>query len=83
MASSLERLTAEPQLAGLFLDFDGVLAPIVERPDDAYRRSSEFLAWHESYEEILRADANAREAFQAVRTHPAPVVKDRRAAMAL
>jgi trehalose 6-phosphate phosphatase len=32
----LERLAAEPQLAGLFLDFDGVLAPIVERPDDAY-----------------------------------------------
>jgi trehalose 6-phosphate phosphatase len=32
----LERLAAEPQLAGLFLDFDGVLAPIVERPYDAY-----------------------------------------------
>jgi trehalose 6-phosphate phosphatase len=31
----LERLAAEPQLAGLFLDFDGVLAPIVDRPDDA------------------------------------------------
>jgi trehalose 6-phosphate phosphatase len=36
MAALLERLSAEPQLAGLFLDFDGVLAPIVERPDDAY-----------------------------------------------
>ncbi|MFL5912562.1 MAG: trehalose-phosphatase [Gaiellaceae bacterium] len=36
MGSLLERLAAEPQLAGLFLDFDGVLAPIVERPDDAY-----------------------------------------------
>lgn len=35
MAALLERLAAEPQLAGLFLDFDGVLAPIVERPDDA------------------------------------------------
>lgn len=32
----LERLAAEPQLAGLFLDFDGVLSPIVPRPDDAY-----------------------------------------------
>ena len=32
----MEQLAAEPQLAGLFLDFDGVLAPIVERPDDAY-----------------------------------------------
>lgn len=32
----LERLAADPQLAALFLDFDGVLAPIVERPDDAY-----------------------------------------------
>lgn len=32
----LELLAAEPQLAGLFLDFDGVLAPIVQRPDDAY-----------------------------------------------
>lgn len=31
----LERLAAEPQLAGLFLDFDGVLAPIVDRPGDA------------------------------------------------
>ena len=36
MAALLERLAAEPQLAGLFLDFDGVLAPIVERPDDAH-----------------------------------------------
>ena len=36
MAALLERLAAEPQLAGLFLDFDGVLAPIVERPEDAY-----------------------------------------------
>jgi trehalose 6-phosphate phosphatase len=35
-AALLKRLAAEPQLAGLFLDFDGVLAPIVERPDDAY-----------------------------------------------
>jgi trehalose 6-phosphate phosphatase len=32
----LERLAAEPQRAGLFLDFDGVLAPIVARPEDAY-----------------------------------------------
>jgi trehalose 6-phosphate phosphatase len=45
----LKRLAAEPQLAGLFLDFDGVLAPIVERPDDAYppaevRRELERLA---------------------------------------
>ena len=32
----VERLATEPQLSGLFLDFDGVLAPIVERPDDAY-----------------------------------------------
>ena len=36
VAALLERLAAEPQLAGLFLDFDGVLAPIVERPEDAY-----------------------------------------------
>jgi len=36
MGSLLERLAAEPLLAGLFLDFDGVLAPIVERPDDAH-----------------------------------------------
>jgi trehalose 6-phosphate phosphatase len=35
VAALLERLAAEPQLAGLFLDFDGVLAPIVEHPDDA------------------------------------------------
>jgi trehalose 6-phosphate phosphatase len=45
----LERLAAEPHLAGLFLDFDGVLAPIVERPDDAQppaetRRELERLA---------------------------------------
>jgi trehalose-phosphatase len=31
----LARLAAEPAEAGLFLDFDGVLAPIVERPEDA------------------------------------------------
>ena len=31
----LERLASEPQRAGLFLDFDGVLAPIVARPEDA------------------------------------------------
>jgi trehalose 6-phosphate phosphatase len=29
------QLAAEPGRAGLFLDFDGVLAPIVERPEDA------------------------------------------------
>jgi trehalose-phosphatase len=33
--AALKRLAAEPQQAGLFLDFDGVLAPIVDRPDDA------------------------------------------------
>jgi trehalose 6-phosphate phosphatase len=31
----LARLAASPAAAGLFLDFDGVLAPIVERPEDA------------------------------------------------
>ncbi|MBV8257046.1 MAG: trehalose-phosphatase [Actinobacteria bacterium] len=31
----LERLASEPRKAGLFLDFDGVLAPIVARPQDA------------------------------------------------
>jgi trehalose 6-phosphate phosphatase len=31
----LAQLTADPAEAGLFLDFDGVLAPIVERPEDA------------------------------------------------
>jgi len=29
------RLAADPADAGLFLDFDGVLAPIVDRPEDA------------------------------------------------
>lgn len=29
----LERLASEPEAAGLFLDFDGVLAPIVARPE--------------------------------------------------
>ncbi|HZS31039.1 MAG TPA: trehalose-phosphatase [Gaiellaceae bacterium] len=31
----LARLAAEPGEVGLFLDFDGVLAPIVDRPEDA------------------------------------------------
>jgi trehalose-phosphatase len=31
----LAQLAAEPEDAGIFLDFDGVLAPIVERPEDA------------------------------------------------
>jgi trehalose 6-phosphate phosphatase len=31
----LARLAAEPAKAGLFLDFDGVLAPIVDRPEEA------------------------------------------------
>jgi trehalose 6-phosphate phosphatase len=31
----LARLVTEPRLAGLFLDVDGVLAPIVARPEDA------------------------------------------------
>jgi len=31
----LARLAAAPSETGLFLDFDGVLAPIVERPEDA------------------------------------------------
>lgn len=31
----LARLAASPTEAGLFLDFDGVLAPIVDRPEDA------------------------------------------------
>jgi trehalose-phosphatase len=31
----IARLAADPAAAGLFLDFDGVLAPIVDRPEDA------------------------------------------------
>ena len=31
----LQHLTAAPEETGLFLDFDGVLAPIVARPEDA------------------------------------------------
>jgi trehalose-phosphatase len=32
----LDAVTAAPHEAGIFLDFDGVLAPIVPRPEDAY-----------------------------------------------
>jgi trehalose 6-phosphate phosphatase len=31
----IEQLAADPAATGLFLDFDGVLAPIVDRPEDA------------------------------------------------
>jgi trehalose-phosphatase len=31
----LRQLAADPAQAGIFLDFDGVLAPIVDRPEDA------------------------------------------------
>jgi trehalose 6-phosphate phosphatase len=34
-AALLARITSAPGEAGIFLDFDGVLAPIVSRPDDA------------------------------------------------
>jgi trehalose-phosphatase len=33
---TLEAVTVAPGESGLFLDFDGVLAPIVPRPEDAY-----------------------------------------------
>jgi trehalose 6-phosphate phosphatase len=33
---ALARIAAEPAEAALFLDIDGVLAPIVERPEDAH-----------------------------------------------
>jgi trehalose 6-phosphate phosphatase len=32
----LNQLRAAPEQAAIFLDFDGVLAPIVDRPEDAY-----------------------------------------------
>ena len=32
----LDAVTVNPDEAGIFLDFDGVLAPIVPRPEDAY-----------------------------------------------
>src|SRR4051795_4741734 len=32
----LDAVTAAPSEAGIFLDFDGVLAPIVPRPEDAF-----------------------------------------------
>jgi trehalose 6-phosphate phosphatase len=33
---ALEAVTEAPEESAIFLDFDGVLAPIVERPEDAY-----------------------------------------------
>src|ERR687886_529759 len=35
MESSLTRIAEEPQRAAILLDVDGVLAPIVPRPEDA------------------------------------------------
>jgi trehalose 6-phosphate phosphatase len=36
VANALDQLTAAPDDTAIFLDFDGVLAPIVPRPQDAY-----------------------------------------------
>jgi trehalose-phosphatase len=36
MSVALEAVTTAPADSAIFLDFDGVLAPIVERPEDAY-----------------------------------------------
>jgi trehalose 6-phosphate phosphatase len=33
---ALDAVTDAPERSGIFLDFDGVLAPIVSRPEDAY-----------------------------------------------
>ena len=49
----LERLASAPDLAGLFLDFDGVLSPIVARPEDA-------AAPAESRSELARLAARYR-----------------------
>ena len=48
----LEAVTAAPRESGLFLDFDGVLAPIVPRPQDAYpppETRAELARLHERY----------------------------------
>ena len=36
VTNALDQLTAAPDDTAIFLDFDGVLAPIVPRPEDAY-----------------------------------------------
>jgi trehalose 6-phosphate phosphatase len=48
----LEAVTAAPRESGIFLDFDGVLAPIVPRPEDAYpppETRVELARLHERY----------------------------------
>ena len=67
LAEPLARLAAEPELAGLLLDVDGVLAPIVPRPEDARapeRARAELLRLHDRYALVAcisgRAEQDAR-----------------------
>jgi trehalose 6-phosphate phosphatase len=64
----LERLASAPREAAIFLDFDGVLAPIVERPEDAHappetRRELERLVADYGLVSVVsgRAGADVRE----------------------
>ena len=79
--SSLRRLAAEPRRAAILLDVDGVLAPIVERPEDASRAGGDAARARAARGEYaLVAASRARRATTRARVVGVDGLDDRRRA---